>query len=176
MAYPKRTAVTLTAVCTGLGLLTVPAAAAPAGGSHVIWAKGPTYTYDKAYGDVTTRIRVKTHKGTTSVRLKAKGFPAAAKGKTFGVHVHQKACGPKPADAGPHYQNPNAKPGTPLHDKEIWLDVTVGRDGEARSKTTVPWVVAKGDAGSVVVHAEPTDHHTGGAGDRLLCTTVPFGS
>jgi Cu-Zn family superoxide dismutase len=40
----------------------------------------------------------------------------------------------------------------------------------------VPWQIAKGTAGSVVVHAKPTDHKTGEAGGRLFCTTVPFGS
>jgi Cu-Zn family superoxide dismutase len=102
-------------------------------------------------------------------------MPKSAEGKRFGVHVHKNKCGPRPADAGPHYQNPAAKPGTPLQQREIWLDTTV-REGRAVSKAVAHWKIAKGAAGSVVVHAKPTDRKTGDAGDRLFCTTVPFGS
>lgn len=61
-----------------------------------------------------------------------------------------------------------------MHEKEIWLDVTVREDGTGRSRATVPWRVAAKAAGSVILHARPTDHDTGGAGARNVCTTVPF--
>ena len=61
-----------------------------------------------------------------------------------------------------------------MHEKEIWLDATVKDDGNAESGTSVPWRVAEGAAGSVVIHAQPTNHDTGDAGARNVCTTVPF--
>ncbi|MGI5167595.1 superoxide dismutase family protein [Spirillospora sp. CA-253888] len=174
MPLLRRTTITLTAAGAALGLLSAPASAHAR--PHVVKAKGPSNVYDRAYAKASTKVRVTTRKQRTTVRFTVSGLPASAAGKRLGVHVHQKACGPKPADAGKHYQNPKAKPGTPLHAKEVWLDVRVGRDGKGRARTTVPWRIAKGDAGSVVVHAGSTDHHTGDAGDRLLCTTVPFGA
>ncbi|GAA2602782.1 superoxide dismutase family protein [Actinomadura fulvescens] len=167
----RRTAITVTAAGAALGLAATPALACP----KPIKVKGPTYAYDKAFAKAKTRIVVTGKKKRTTVRLAVSGLPASAVGKTLGAHVHKNACGPKPADAGPHYQNPKARPGTPLHAKEIWLELKVRKGGYAVAKTHARWAIAKGDAGSVVVHAKPTDHNTGDAGARLLCTTVPFG-
>ncbi|MFI0353575.1 superoxide dismutase family protein [Actinomadura sp. 9N407] len=166
----------LTCATTGLalGLLAGTAQACPE--PHRVKASGPTNTYVKAYKKVKTNVHVRTEHGKTTVRLKVTGMPKSAKGKRFGAHVHRNACGPKPGAAGGHYQNPAAKPGTPLREKEVWLDIKVDRKGRATSKAVVPWKIAKDTAGSVVVHAKPTDHQTGEAGDRLFCTTVPFGS
>ncbi|TYK49122.1 superoxide dismutase family protein [Actinomadura decatromicini] len=139
-----------------------------------IVVKGPSYVYDQAYKDVKTRITVTREENRTEVRLYASGFPKDAVGKTFGVHVHVNKCGPLPADAGPHYQNPDAKPDEPMHSKEIWLDATVNEDGVTKSGSIVNWRVAKGAAGALVIHAKPTNHDTGDAGARNICTTVPF--
>ena len=103
------------------------------------------------------------------------GLPETMEGKTFGVHVHVNPCGTDPAAAGGHYANPNAAPDVPLHDKEVWLDVTIQRGGWGWSATPVDWRIQAGDANSVVMHGLPTNHETGVAGSRLLCTTVPFG-
>lgn len=135
---------------------------------------GPTNVYDQAYKDVKTEITVVRTDTDTDVKLNASGFPKDAVGKTFGVHVHVSKCGPNPADAGPHYQNPDAKPDEPMHGKEIWLDVTVGEDGVGKAGSNVNWRVAAGAAGSLVIHAKPTNHDTGDAGARNVCTTVPF--
>ncbi|MEW2357232.1 superoxide dismutase family protein [Spirillospora sp. NPDC029432] len=170
----RRTALTCAATGIALGVLAAPAAACPE--PHGLKAKGPTHAYAKAYKKARTAVHVEYERGRTTVRFKVAGMPKSAKGKRFGVHVHRHKCGPRPADAGPHYQNPNAKPGTPLRDKEIWLDVKVDRKGRGASTAVVPWKVEKGTAGSVVLHAKPTNPRTGDAGDRLLCTTVPFGS
>jgi Cu-Zn family superoxide dismutase len=143
---------------------------------HKIEATGPTYTYDAAYSAVRTKVQVVPLEHTTTVTLDASGFPRAASGKHFGAHVHQKACGPVATDAGPHYQNPAATAGTPVRDKEIWLDLTVDKHGRAHSQAVRNWLIAPGKAGSVVIHAEPTIPNTGEAGARLLCTTVPFGT
>ena len=167
-----RAAVPLAAAGAALVALAGPALAQPCPDKIVVY--GPTNVYDAAYQDVKTTITVERDKDRTSVKLSASGFPKDAAGKTFGVHVHVNKCGPDPADAGPHYHNPDAPPETPMHEKEIWLDATVKDDGNAESGTSVPWRVAEGAAGSVVIHAQPTNHDTGDAGARNVCTTVPF--
>ena len=141
---------------------------------HKIVAKGPAKVYDTRYQQTKTKVVVARKGDKTVVKLRVSGFPEKAAGRTFGAHVHADKCGPKPEDAGPHYQNPDAEPGTPLREKEIWLDVKIGHDGDGRARTTVPWKVAKDAAGSVIVHAEPTNPTTGDAGARLTCTDVPF--
>lgn len=158
----------------GAALLTLTTPALARACPDKIVAKGPTNVYDAAYKDVKTTITVVRTSDTTSVLLRASGFPADAAGKTFGVHVHVNPCGPEPADAGPHYKNPDAPAGTPMHAKEIWLDITVGENGAGHSGDVVPWRVAAKAAGSVIVHAKPTDQDTGDAGARNICTTVPF--
>ncbi|MGI8330818.1 superoxide dismutase family protein [Actinomadura scrupuli] len=141
-----------------------------------IEVNGPSRIYDAAYSGVRTKVVVVPSGHTTTVTLDVSGFPKAAAGKHFGTHVHQKACGPLPADAGPHYQNPGAGAQTPLRDKEVWLDFTVDEQGRGHSRAVRDWLIRPGQAGSVVIHAAPTDPATGEAGDRLVCTTVPFGS
>jgi Cu-Zn family superoxide dismutase len=63
----------------------------------------------------------------------------------------------------------------PLEQREVWLDVTSDAQGRGVATTTVPWSFAPGTAGSVVIHALPTDPQTGLAGARLACTSVAFG-
>ncbi|GAA4089976.1 MULTISPECIES: superoxide dismutase family protein [Actinomadura] len=173
MTLVRRTAVTLTAAGVALGLLTAPALADAK--VRDIRAQGPTYVYkDPRYAKTKTWAQVSYGKRSTTVRLQAAGLPRKAVGRTLGVHVHKNKCGRKPAAAGPHYQHPRAGRGTPVRAKEIWLDFKVRRDGTARSMARVPWRVGKGHAGSIVIHAKPTNHRTGDAGDRLVCTNVPF--
>ncbi|RKS71832.1 Cu-Zn family superoxide dismutase [Actinomadura pelletieri DSM 43383] len=170
MRTTARAALTLAAAGAVLVPLATPALARP----DKIVVNGPTYVYDQAFKDVKTKITAQRTKDTTSVLLQASGFPAEAAGKTFGVHVHVNPCGPKGEDAGPHYMNPDGSHDLPMEQMEIWLDVTVAKDGTGHSGDTVPWRVAKKAAGSVIIHALPTDPATGGAGARNICTTVPF--
>jgi superoxide dismutase, Cu-Zn family len=175
MSALRRVVATAAMAGAATGLQAGPVLADPPG-PHKIEVTGPTYTYDPAYSSVKTRVRVVPVGHTTTVTLDASGFPNAALGKNFGAHVHQKACGPHPEDAGPHYQNPAAKAGTPLRDKEIWLNFTVDKQGKAHSQTVRNWLIAPGQAGSVVIHVKPTNPSTGDAGARFSCTTVPFGT
>ncbi|MGP4023994.1 superoxide dismutase family protein [Actinomadura sp. 3N407] len=167
-----RAAVTLAAAGAALVPLSAPALACP--DPHKVVAEGPAKVYDQKYRHTKTKVAVVRKKDETVVRLHVSGFPDKAAGRTFGVHVHVNKCGPGPEDAGPHYQNPDAPEGTPLSEKEIWLDVEIAPGGEGRSKAVVPWRVAEKAAGSVIVHARPTDRETGDAGARLTCTDVPF--
>jgi Cu-Zn family superoxide dismutase len=166
-----RIPLTLAAAGTTVVLLAAPAAACP-NPQHNLKVNGPTNVYDPAYGTVKTQIRVTVHKNRTTVRLRVTGFPAAAKGKSFGAHVHVKPCGTDPAAAGGHYQHGTGS----LRDKEIWLDFTVDAKGRASARAERRYLIDPGAAGSVVIHAEPTVPDTGAAGARLLCTSVPFGT
>lgn len=132
----------------------------------VTTATGPDNVYDNAYKSAKMKVHVISFVGTTLVTLEVAGFPAAAQGRTFGAHVHAKPCGTDPAAAGPHSQH--GTDGT-LAQRELWLDVTVDGKGRGSSSAFRPWTTT---AGSVIIHAKPTDPETGTAGDRLLCTTL----
>lgn len=116
---------------------------------------------------------------TTKVRLDVWKL---APNHRFGAHVHTRACGAKPADAGPHYQDrkdpvsPSVDPAYANPDNEVWLDFATDASGAGHATADLPWRFRAGAANSVVIHA----HHTstepgkaGMAGDRLACITVP---
>jgi Cu/Zn superoxide dismutase len=101
---------------------------------------------------------------------------------TYGVHLHQGPCdadfpGDLPKGAGPHY-NANWNPLGTLRDNEVWLDLNVNSDGNARSTATVSFIPEDGTR-SIVLHADPTVSKAeangpavGSAGARLAC--LPF--
>ena len=119
-------------------------------------------------------VRQFTDETGTKVDLRVKGLAA---GRAYGAHVHQKPCGTDPADAGGHYQNevdpvqPSKDPKYLNADNEVWLDFTTDRAGNGEATAHHSWNFRRGAAASVVLHREQ-----GGAGDRLACFTVPFGS
>ena len=90
-------------------------------------------------------------------RLMVTGLPA---NRTFGAHVHTAPCGTDPSASGGHYQHSTGA-SQPLADRELWLDVTTDAQGRGTTTTTVPWTFAPGTAGSVVIHANPTNPTTG---------------
>jgi Cu/Zn superoxide dismutase len=94
----------------------------------------------------------------------------AEPGTTYGAHVHVGPCvEDNGAAAGPHYNaGGGVSPST-----EIWLDFTVRSGGFAVAQSHVPFVIAEGDAQSVVIHRQPTDEN-GGAGARQACLPVAF--
>lgn len=149
--------------------------AAPAGAiataMHVDNAAGPTVVHDHGYDAIHTTVHSKSRDGSTTVRLTVVGLPAGA---TYGAHVHTRPCGELATDSGGHYQH-STDVAVPLAEREVWLDVTPDGTGTAVSAATVPWEFAPGTAGSVVVHALPTNPTTGAAGARLACTSVTFG-
>jgi len=154
--------------CVGAVLALGAASASAAGPEPQVF--GPSFVYDDDYAEVLTKVTVHATGRSTGVTLEASNFPRSAHGRTFGAHVHVDRCGPKPTDAGKHYQNSRTGP---LRDRELWLDFTVDRDGRAYVHTERPWPVKAGTANSVVVHSKPTAAD-GTAGDPILCTTVPF--
>ena len=148
--------------------LAVPAGATAAG-MHVDHGTGPTMVHVPAYDGIKTQVHSWSRDGSTTLRLMVNGLPAGA---TYGAHVHTLPCGALPGASGGHFQY--GATGT-LAQREVWLDITPDAHGEAKSSTTVPWQFAPGTAGSVVIHALPTDPITGFADARLACTTVTFG-
>lgn len=116
--------------------------------------------------------------GGTSVLLVARGL---LPGREYGAHVHVAACGPDPADAGPHYQDrpdpvqPSTDPAYANPDNEVWLDLTTDDGGNGFAAATVEWVFREGGPRSVVLHETHTGTdpgHAGTAGDRLACVTT----
>ena len=153
----------------GLLLVALPTVAV-AGAVAVDHGHGPTVVHDATFTGAETQVHSWASDGQTKVRLMVEGLPA---GRTFGAHVHLKPCGALASDSGGHYQH--GATSLPLRDREVWLDFTTDADGRGVGRTTIPWLIEAGTAGSVVVHASPTDPVTGAAGARLFCTTVPFG-
>ncbi|MER7177427.1 superoxide dismutase family protein [Streptomyces mesophilus] len=133
-------------------------------------------TYDLKLVPAASWIEVRQHTDEqgTKVSLQVKGLNP---GRAYGAHVHQKPCGTDPMDAGGHYQNevdpvqPSKDPKYLNPDNEIWLDFTTDKAGNAEAAAHHSWNFRRGAAASVVLHREQ-----GGAGDRLACFTVPFGS
>jgi len=118
---------------------------------------------------------VESARGSHSV-LTVKGVDASANGRTFGAHLHDGPCvAGNGAAAGPHYNSHvhGQTPTTEVSDRtEVWLDLTV-EDGSGTGTASVPFVPEPGKR-SVVIHAQPTDPATGGAGPRLACLTVAW--
>ncbi len=61
----------------------------------------------------------------------------------------------------PH--QPAADAGVPLIRKEVWLDLRIDSLGRGVAISLFDWRIRKGDAGSVVIHAQPTDVVSGAA-------------
>jgi Cu/Zn superoxide dismutase len=109
--------------------------------------------------------------GRSFFRLRVSGIKADE--GVYGVHLHQKACTDKSGDVGPHYNvtwNSTTNAGDIVSNKtEVWLDLEVDSDGDARSSATVDFI-PKGER-SIVLHAEFTKPN-GTAGTKLAC--LPF--
>ena len=181
MPITRSSTTTAAALVTGalatLGTLGVGVLGAAADGAdRVVRSSGPTYVHDPAYAGVEADVHAVTAaNGTTAVTLHLSGLPASARGSTLGAHVHTARCGSSAGASGPHHADPGAAPGTPLPQREIWLDAAVNQAGHARSFAVATWVIQPGAAASVVVHAKPTNPSDGSAGPRLFCTDVAFG-
>ncbi|MEV5975924.1 superoxide dismutase family protein [Streptomyces sp. NPDC052114] len=140
------------------------------------FGSSPALTYDTGLVPEAAWIQV-VERGDatgTTVGVRVRGMTP---GHAYGVHVHQKPCGAAPEAAGGHYQHrvdpvqPSKDPAHLNPDNEIWLDFTAGADGSGSARVHHDWGFRPGGAASVVLHREQ-----GGAGDRIACFTVPFGS
>lgn len=155
------------AACVTLGALGAAGAAVAAG--NATRSSGPDYRYglSNPFADASAVVQV-VHSGneSTHVTLQVKGAKAAA-GGTFGAHVHVDPCGESGGDAGGHYQHADATGS--LEDREVWLDFTVNRAGNAHAEAVRPWPLDDGSPRSVIVHEAATNADTGVAGARLAC-------
>ncbi|GFM96814.1 hypothetical protein Sfulv_16250 [Streptomyces fulvorobeus] len=125
-------------------------------------------TYDTKRVPAAARIEIaqqSTGSGTV-VGARLRGLlPSHA----YGMHVHTSPCGADPEAAGPHYQHRADAQADPAN--EVWLDFTTDAKGNGSAQARQTWNFRAGGARSVVIHDEQ-----GGAGDRLACFTVRFGS
>ncbi|OLR94308.1 hypothetical protein [Actinokineospora bangkokensis] len=155
---------------------TVPTRTAPA---HF----APVYVYDGSAVPAGARVMTVPFEWgqSTSVVVVATGL---LPGRAYGAHVHQRACGLRPEDAGPHTQHrvdpvqPSVDPVYANPRNEVWLDFTTDRAGNAVSITTVPWRLSTRPAKSLVLHAEHTHTdpgHAGTAGARVACAGLREG-
>lgn len=169
----------LTAFAAGLAATTlggVAAVGAATSTDQVVRADGPSHVHADGFGETTASVQaVSSADGRTLVTLNVRDLPEAVRGDTLGAHVHIGACASDPFASKGHYTHAAAPVGTPLEQREIWLDIDVNAAGAGRAATWSDWHLAPGAARSVVLHADPTDPVTGVAGARLLCIDVPFG-
>jgi superoxide dismutase, Cu-Zn family len=131
---------------------------------------GPDYVYgvDNPFADASAAVHVvATGAGMGLTTLHVRGVDATT-GRTFGAHVHAKACGALGSDAGGHYLHAAPAPGSPLEPEEVWLDVTIDEDGNGVAHAKRPWTVDETTPRSVILHANPTAPD-GTAGARLAC-------
>ena len=114
------------------------------------------------------KVLVTEHDGGSTVTLTVTNIRRSARGTTFGAHVHVGGCVEgNGSAAGPHFNiGGAASPST-----EVWLDFTVRGRGIGSAVAQVPFIIPDGGAGSIVIHALPTDP-TGAAGARLACIGV----
>lgn len=138
---------------------------------------GPTIFHDAAFRGAVVELRSIDVPLTslTLMILNATAMPEVARGRVLGAHVHTRGCADDAAASGPHYVHPNGDPAKPLAMREVWLDVRVDSRGTGMAFALFDWRIRRGDANSVVVHAEPTNPTTGAAGPRLLCTSIVLG-
>ena len=143
-----------------------------------VGADGPTVVHDQTFSDVRVEVRSidVPFSGLTLMILNVRGWPYSARNRVFGAHAHTKPCAVDPAASGPHHANPASDATKAIAAREVWLDINIDSQGRGTSLALFDWRIRKGDAGSVVIHAEPTNPTTGAAGARILCTTIALGS
>jgi Cu-Zn family superoxide dismutase len=175
---------TLVAVA-GLALVVLPGARAHARSDGNVaslapsaTATGPTVVHDGAFSGARTSVRSIDVPFTnlTLMVLEIADVPQVARNRVLGAHAHTKPCATDPLASGGHHINPTGDPSKPLAAREVWLDVRIDSLGRGVAVSLFDWRIRKGDAGSVVIHAEPTNQITGAAGARLLCTSISLGS
>jgi len=153
-----------------------------------------TYT-DNIFEDAEASAVMIGMNGRSFFRLRVTGIDkSASREELYGVHLHAGECVPtgdpkntgSPSyGAGPHYNvvwHPVTPPSdipNPIPEKdvskanEVWLDLKVDSEGDARSTATVSFI-PEGKR-SIVLHAAPTVRSgtgVGTAGARLAC--LPF--
>jgi Cu-Zn family superoxide dismutase len=157
----------------------------PSSGTNVSATFGSdpkAFNYDKKLVPDGARAQVVAdmENNATKVTLTVQGL---LPNRPYGAHAHAMACGPNGEMAGAHFQHmpdptkPSVNPAFANPRNEIWLDFTTDAQGNATVTSTVPWTFSNARAGSVVIHADPTQTapgKAGTAGARAACVSVPF--
>ncbi|MEU8676146.1 superoxide dismutase family protein [Streptomyces sp. NPDC048560] len=125
-------------------------------------------TYDMERVPAGARIEITQHSDRSGTVVEAR-LRGLLPDHAYGMHVHTSPCGADPKSAGPHYRHRAEGPAGPAG--EVWLDFATDAEGDGSSRARHDWGFREGGARSVVIH-----DRQGGAGDRLACYTVPFGS
>jgi len=179
---------TITLAATATAALTL--SAAPASAGEPVHTANPLVSYDAALvpaGATATLHAVEAGRGEsarTIVTLHVKGLQP---NREYGAHAHYLPCGSTGAAAGAHYQyepdpaalgsltTPSVNPAYANPENEIWLDLTTNAAGNGVARAIVDWHLPDTHqrASSVIIHTQHTDH-TGAAGTRLACISVPF--
>ncbi|WP_299441845.1 hypothetical protein [uncultured Phycicoccus sp.] len=176
MSYSSRRALAVPAIVALTSLaVTIPASAVA--GGPVVRAAGPLSDLQPAVagpldGAAAAVQIVASARGSHAV-LRVRGIEGAD-GTTFGAHLHVGPCVAGNGAAALGHYNTDVLAGSSepeiSEDTEVWLDLEVHHGG-GTATASVPFVPAPGTR-SVVIHALPTDHHTGAAGARLACLPV----
>lgn len=128
------------------------------------------------FDGATARVQLVESASGSHAVLTVTGIGTAAEGRTYGAHLHDGPCVAGDGAAALGHYNSDAHAGhSPVavnDETEIWLDFTVV-DGEGTGTASVPFVPEHGKR-SVVIHQDPTNPQTGGAGPRLACKTVEW--
>jgi Cu-Zn family superoxide dismutase len=165
----------------GLSLVVAAALTAVAASPGLNEFLGGLRDYDTAaagpFDGASARLElVQAPAGATAV-LHVSGVDESVAGRTFGAHLHNGACATNdPALSAGHYNRDAHDGHTPVEvsdDTEIWLDVTVTAAGRGTSSAVVRFTPTGGER-SVVIHANPTNPATGGAGTKLACLPVAW--
>ena len=167
-----------------LVIMAIAPVAAGAQGSNVaslpptVRADGPTFVHDPTYTGARVDVRSidVPFSPLTLMILSVSNMSESARGRVLGAHAHTKACADDATASGPHHANPAGDPSKSLAAREVWLDISIDSQGRGTSIALFDWRIRKGDAGSVVIHAQPTNATTGAAGARVMCTTIALGS
>jgi Cu/Zn superoxide dismutase len=141
---------------------------------------GPLLDLSAAEGPLegaTATLQIKQNlEDGTEFNLSLENIDPSAAGMEFGSHLHIGPCvAGAPLDAKGHYNHDDALllPRQALHKTEVWWDLVPNAHGDANDDTSVPFVPLDSlhtpGVMSVVIHVLPTDHQTGGAGDRQAC-------
>jgi Cu-Zn family superoxide dismutase len=149
----------------------------PAGKSR----PGTAVSYDSALvrAGATLRLSIAGLGGRTVANMTVTGL---VPNHAYGAHLHTKPCGPKAADAGPHYQHipdphtPSVDPTYANPQNEVWLDFRTGSDGAGSANAVQQWMfTSDAPARSLVIHEKSTataKGHAGMAGARVGCLTL----
>jgi hypothetical protein len=124
-----------------------------------------------AFDSAKAKLKVtQTSNGNTTFSLEVEEIDGFA-GREFGSHLHIGEClKGTPGAAGDHYKNEDLDSTLPLEEREVWFKLVPNEDGVAADETAVPYVPKDPDGiMSVVIHRDPTNATTGGAGPREVC-------